>query len=109
MNEFYEFIIYGHLLHCRILQIEKSVLMNSFVENLHMTFMMSVSSRAEFGNLGLNPSHLSFVPSSFGKGRKVNVETTFPPSVELVICEQDRAESRRKRRRNMIVILCAFA
>lgn len=72
--------------------------MNSFVENLHMTFMMSVSSRAEFGNLGLNPSHLSFVPSSFGKGRKVNVETTFPPSVEFVICEQESREKKKEKK-----------
>jgi hypothetical protein len=44
-----------------------------------------VSSSAELGSLGLDPSHLSFVPSSSGKGRKVNVEMTLLPSVEFVI------------------------
>lgn len=37
---------------------------------------MSVSSRAELGNLGFDPSHLSFVPSSPGRGRNDNVDTT---------------------------------
>lgn len=45
-------------------------------KNLHITFIINVSSKAELGNLGLDPSHLSFVPSSDGIGRKVNVDVT---------------------------------
>lgn len=52
-----------------------------------MTFMINVSSKAELGNLGLDPSHLSFVPSSDGRGRNVNVDTTVLALVELENCE----------------------
>lgn len=45
-----------------------------------------MSSKAEFGNLGLDPSHLSFVLSSDGTGKKVNVDITTLPLVEFVIC-----------------------
>lgn len=58
-------------------------------ENLHMTFIINVSSKAELGNLGLDPSHLSFVPSSDGMGRKVNIDVTVLLFVEF--------ESYRKR------------
>lgn len=52
-----------------------------------MTFMINVSSKAELGNLGLEPSHLSFVPSSAGKGRNVIVDTTVLAFVEFENCE----------------------
>lgn len=56
-------------------------------KNLHITFIINVSSSAELGNLGLDPSHFSFVPSSAGKGRKVNVDTTVLALVEFRICK----------------------
>lgn len=46
---------------------------------------MRVSSRAELGNLGFDPSHLSFVPSSDGRGRKDNVDVTVLEFVEFDI------------------------
>jgi hypothetical protein len=56
--------------------------------DLHNTFIINVSSRAEFGNLGLDPSHLSFVLSSDGTGTKVNVDITTLPLVEFIICNK---------------------
>lgn len=56
-------------------------------KDLHSTFIINVSSKAEFGNLGLDPSHLSFVLSSTGSGKKVNVDVTTLPLVEFVICK----------------------
>ena len=56
--------------------------------NLHSTFIINVSSKAEFGNLGLDPSHFSLVLSSDGSGKKVSVETTKLPLVEFVICNE---------------------
>lgn len=53
--------------------------------HLHSTFNINVSSKAEFGNLGLDPSHLSLVLSSDGAGKKVNVDITTLPLVEFVI------------------------
>lgn len=53
--------------------------------NLHMTFIMSVSSNAELGSRGLEPSHFNFVLSSSGNGRKVNVEITTLEFVEFTI------------------------
>jgi hypothetical protein len=54
-------------------------------KDLHKTFIINVSSKAEFGSLGLDPSHLSFVLSSDGIGKKVNVDITMLPLVEFVI------------------------
>ena len=54
-------------------------------KNLHITFIINVSSKAEFGSLGLDPSHLSFVPSSDGEGRKVSIELTMLLFVEFEI------------------------
>lgn len=56
--------------------------------NLHITFIINVSSRAEFGNLGLDPSHFNLVPSSDGKGRKFNVDITLLEFVEFEICRK---------------------
>lgn len=56
-------------------------------EDLHKTFIINVSSKAELGSLGLDPSHLSLVLSSDGNGKKVNVDNTTLPLVEFVICE----------------------
>lgn len=52
-------------------------------KNLHITFINNVSSNAELGNLGFDPSHLSFVLSSSGIGRKVNVDVTTLEFVEF--------------------------
>ena len=49
--------------------------------------MMRVSSSAEFGNLGLEPSHFNFVPSSDGSGRNVNVDTNVLEFDEFVVCK----------------------
>lgn len=54
-------------------------------KDLHKTFIINVSSKAEFGSLGLDPSHLSFVLSSDGTGKKVNVDITTLPLVVFVI------------------------
>lgn len=51
----------------------------------HMTFIMRVSSNAEFGSRGLDPSHFSFVLSSSGIGRNVNVDVTMLEFVEFTI------------------------
>jgi hypothetical protein len=57
-------------------------------KDLHRTFIINVSSKAELGSLGLDPSHLSLVLSSDGTGRKVNVDITTLPLVEFVICNK---------------------
>lgn len=54
-----------------------------------MTFNLMESSRAEFGRRGLEPSHLSIVPSSSGNGRNINVDVTAVPLVLNVACEQN--------------------
>jgi hypothetical protein len=64
---------------------EKRVGENWGDKNLHITFIINVSSKAELGSLGLDPSHLSFVPSSDGIGRKVNIDVTVLLLVELEI------------------------
>lgn len=61
--------------------------------DLHSTFIINVSSKAEFGSLGLDPSHLSFVLSSDGSGTKVNVDITKLPLVEFVICGKKRVKN----------------
>lgn len=64
---------------------DKSKETQSGHKDLHKTFIINVSSKAEFGSLGLDPSHLSFVLSSDGTGRKVNVDITTLPLVVFVI------------------------
>lgn len=54
-------------------------------KNLHITFIINVSSNAEFGNLGFEPSHFNFVPSSDGTGRKVSVDVNTLELVEFDI------------------------
>lgn len=65
-----------------------------------------MSSKAEFGNLGLDPSHLSFVLSSDGTGKKVNVDITTLPLVEFVICKW---EKREREKMNSFVMEMKFA
>lgn len=66
-------------------QNDKSKETQSAHKDLHKTFIINVSSKAELGSLGLDPSHLSFVLSSDGIGKKVNVDITTLPFVEFVI------------------------
>lgn len=61
-------------------------------KNLHITFIINVSSKAELGNLGLDPSHLSLVESSDGTGRKVNVDITVLAFVEFKIWKGQKWE-----------------
>lgn len=49
-----------------------------------MTLRRSESSSAEFGRRGLDPSHFNIVPSSSGRGWKVNVDVTSLPFVKKV-------------------------